>query len=107
MEGCQHNTMDVEYFGPNPQMGIWYLGALKAASLMANQTGDNAFAEKCQRLFLNGQKWLEENLFNGEYFEHKIIPPAELKKVRPELILHPTIYNETLPGLCFQMYDRG
>jgi hypothetical protein len=21
MEGCQHNTMDVEYFGPNPQMG--------------------------------------------------------------------------------------
>lgn len=30
MEGCQHNTMDVEYFGPNPQMGIWYLGALRA-----------------------------------------------------------------------------
>ena len=28
MEGCQHNTMDVEYYGPNPQMGIWYLGAL-------------------------------------------------------------------------------
>jgi non-lysosomal glucosylceramidase len=26
MEGCQHNTMDVEYYGPNPQMGIWYLG---------------------------------------------------------------------------------
>ena len=23
MEGCQHNTMDVEYYGPNPQMGIW------------------------------------------------------------------------------------
>ncbi|MBN1933937.1 MAG: hypothetical protein JW934_04710, partial [Anaerolineae bacterium] len=21
MEGCQHNTMDVEYYGPNPQMG--------------------------------------------------------------------------------------
>ena len=25
MEGCQHNTMDVEYFGPNPRLvaGIW------------------------------------------------------------------------------------
>ena len=22
MEGCQHNTMDVEYYGPNPQMTI-------------------------------------------------------------------------------------
>jgi uncharacterized protein (DUF608 family) len=23
MEGVQHNTMDVEYYGPNPQMGFW------------------------------------------------------------------------------------
>src|SRR5690606_29509899 len=30
MEGCQHNTMDVEYFGPNPEIGFWYLGALRA-----------------------------------------------------------------------------
>ena len=28
MEGCQHNTMDVEYNGPNPQMQGWYLAAL-------------------------------------------------------------------------------
>jgi len=35
MEGAQHNTMDVEYYGPNPQMGIWYLGALRAAEEMA------------------------------------------------------------------------
>jgi len=33
MEGAQHNTMDIEYFGPNPQMQIWYLGALKAAGI--------------------------------------------------------------------------
>src|SRR5690606_11856769 len=25
MEGCQHNTMDVEHYGPNPQMQTWYL----------------------------------------------------------------------------------
>ena len=35
MEGVQHNTMDVEYYGPNPQMGIWYLGALRAMEEMA------------------------------------------------------------------------
>ena len=29
MEGSQHNTMDVSYFGPNPQMGFWYMGALR------------------------------------------------------------------------------
>ena len=27
MEGCQHNTMDVEYYGPNPQMEFWYHGS--------------------------------------------------------------------------------
>ncbi len=35
MEGVQHNTMDVEYYGPNPQMNIWYLGALRAMEEMA------------------------------------------------------------------------
>jgi non-lysosomal glucosylceramidase len=25
MEGCQHNTLDTEYFGPNPVMAGWYL----------------------------------------------------------------------------------
>ena len=44
MEGAQHNTMDVEYFGPNPQMGLWYLGALRAAREMALHLGDDAFA---------------------------------------------------------------
>ncbi len=39
MEGCQHNTMDVEYYGPNPQMGLWYLGALRAAEEMAKAVG--------------------------------------------------------------------
>ena len=47
MEGCQHNTMDVEYYGPNPQMGLWYLGALRAAEEMARHVGDADFARTC------------------------------------------------------------
>ena len=27
MEGAQHNTYDVEFYGPNPQCGIYYLAA--------------------------------------------------------------------------------
>jgi hypothetical protein len=46
MEGCQHNTMDVEYCGPNPQMGLWYLGALRAAEEMARHLGEGAFADQ-------------------------------------------------------------
>lgn len=31
MEGSQHNTMDVNYFGPNPQMGFWYMGSTESS----------------------------------------------------------------------------
>lgn len=75
MEGSQHNTMDVNYFGPNPQMGFWYLGALKAAEKMADAMKDRKFEKKCRKLFDNGSKWMDKNLFNGEYYEHKITDP--------------------------------
>lgn len=74
MEGCQHNTMDVEYFGPNPQMQFWYLGALKAANAMAEYLNDTIFEEKCKTLFNNGSRWTDENLFNGEYYIQLIQP---------------------------------
>ncbi|MCY4020818.1 MAG: GH116 family glycosyl-hydrolase [Chloroflexi bacterium] len=76
MEGCQHNTMDVEYYGPNPQMGIWYLGALRAMEEMARHLGEGDFADDCRRLYDNGRAWIDANLFNGEYYEHEIRPAA-------------------------------
>ena len=74
MEGCQHNTMDVEYFGPNPQMGIWYLGALRAAEEMAAYLGEDKFAVTCRHLFMSGSRWIDANLFNGEFYEHEVRP---------------------------------
>ena len=79
MEGVQHNTMDVEYFGPNPQMQIWYLGALRAAQEMAAYIKDRTFENKCRALFESGSKWTDENLFNGEYYVHKIEVPKNKK----------------------------
>ncbi|MHC4886431.1 MAG: GH116 family glycosyl-hydrolase, partial [Planctomycetota bacterium] len=68
MEGCQHNTMDVEYYGPNPQMGTWYLGALRAAEEMARAVGEDDFAVECRRLVESGSAYMDEHLFNGEYY---------------------------------------
>ena len=76
MEGCQHNTLDVEYYGPNPLMGTWYLGALRAAEEMATYLGDTDFASTCHRLFRLGAKWMDRNLFNGDYYEQQVRPPA-------------------------------
>lgn len=86
MEGVQHNTMDVEYYGPNPEIGFWYLAALKAAERMARYLGDRAFAETCQKLFENGSRWMDEHLFNGEYYEQEIRPVQDPSQV-PEFLL--------------------
>jgi uncharacterized protein (DUF608 family) len=74
MEGCQHNTMDVEYYGPNPQMQFLYLGALAAMSEMATALDEPVFARQCEQIRAAGLAWTRDNLWNGEYFEHQIRP---------------------------------
>lgn len=86
MEGVQHNTMDVEYFGPNPQMQLWYLGALRAGEALAIHVNDKAFAKKCKMLFEKGSKWTDENLFNGEYYIQKIEVPASKAQIAKGLM---------------------
>ena len=39
LEGVQHNTYDVEFYGPNPMCGIYYLAALRAGEEMAKAVG--------------------------------------------------------------------
>ena len=72
MDGEQHNMMDVNYYGPNPQMGFWYLGALRAAEEMSKAMGDAAFAKECREIYEKGAKRIDEELFNGDYYEQKI-----------------------------------
>jgi hypothetical protein len=72
MEGVQHNTYDVEFYGPNPQSGIYYLGALRAAEEMARALDDMAAADEYRRLFTSGSQWIDANLFNGEYYIQKV-----------------------------------
>ena len=81
MEGCQHNTMDVEYFGPNPQMELWYLGALRAGSEMASYMRDKSFQKICDQLYQQGSKWTDEHIFNGEYYIQDIQPPTDKNQI--------------------------
>lgn len=99
MEGCQHNTMDVEYYGPNPQMTGWYLGALRAGEEIARHLGERDFAARCHELFVKGSAWMDANLFNGDYYEHKVIPPGKDAKIRPEMLIGMGASNPDDPEL--------
>ncbi len=81
MEGVQHNTMDIEYFGPNPQMQFWYLGALRAGEKMALAMEEQAFAEKCKKLYVQGGIMTDSLIFNGEYYFHKLEPVKSKKDI--------------------------
>jgi non-lysosomal glucosylceramidase len=72
MEGAQANTYDVEFHGPNPLCGIYYLGALRAAEEMARAVGDESSATEYRRLFEMGSRWIDGNLFQGEFYIQKI-----------------------------------
>src|SRR5579883_1395625 len=72
MEGVQHNTYDVEFYGPNPLCGIYYLGALRAAEEMARAAGEPQTAAQYRQLFENGSRWMDAHLFNGEYYIQQI-----------------------------------
>ncbi|SPF37126.1 conserved hypothetical protein [Candidatus Sulfopaludibacter sp. SbA4] len=71
-EGVQHNTYDVEFYGPNPMCGIHYLGALRAGEEMARAAGDPDAAAEYRKLFEQGRQWIDANLFNGEYYVQQI-----------------------------------
>src|SRR5208337_3673874 len=38
--------------------------------------GDHAFAAECTRLAANGARWIDNNLFNGEFYIQQIRPVA-------------------------------
>ncbi|HEY4703296.1 MAG TPA: GH116 family glycosyl hydrolase, partial [Streptosporangiaceae bacterium] len=84
-EGTQHNTMDVEYYGPTPVIQSWYLAALAAGAQLAEAAGDPEFAATCRSVLASGQRLTEEQLFNGQYYEQRVIPPGDFSKVAPRL----------------------
>lgn len=72
MEGEQHNTYDIRWYGPNPMVGSLYLAALRAASEMARHLGDGEWAERCHRVFEEGSRKLDQLLWNGEFYQQQL-----------------------------------
>ena len=70
VEEPHHNTYDIEFWGPDGMCGSFYLGALKAAALMGKAMGDDV--SLYEELLKKGRKYIEKELFNGEYFYQQV-----------------------------------
>lgn len=70
----QHNTLDVDMYGPSSWLSSLYLAALLAGREMASELGDVSFKNQCQRILDAGYKNMSQMLWNGEYFISKPAP---------------------------------
>jgi uncharacterized protein (DUF608 family) len=70
LEEPHHNTYDIEFWGPDGMCTSFYLGALKAATLMGKALGEDA--AEYSAILEKGLRRMEGELFDGEYFIQKI-----------------------------------
>jgi hypothetical protein len=70
IEEPHHNTYDIEFWGPEGMCTSFYLGALSAFISMGNFLKENV--SRYESLLAKGKHYLENNLFNGEYFFQEI-----------------------------------
>ncbi|MHC4672348.1 MAG: GH116 family glycosyl hydrolase, partial [Planctomycetota bacterium] len=72
IEGRQHNTYDISFYGANTMIGSLYLAALRAGEEMALKMRDDEFAQTCRNIFESGRILTVDKLFDGEYFIQKV-----------------------------------
>ena len=68
MEGEQHNTYDIEFYGPNTMTGSLYLAALKAGAEMARALGEADKAGEYLSLLKQGAALYDEKLWGKDYY---------------------------------------
>jgi hypothetical protein len=86
-----HNTYDIEFWGPDGMCGSIYVGALSAMSLMAGALDKKEDAQAYRDLADRGARFLDRELFNGEYHHQKI----EYKDLRDQSFMKRI---EVVPG---------
>jgi non-lysosomal glucosylceramidase len=72
--GGQANTMDGTWFGKIPWMSLHYQAALRAMAEMADDKGDHAYATQLRGIADKGRDYVENHLWNGEYFYQEADP---------------------------------
>jgi len=67
-----HNTYDIEFWGPDGMCTSIYLGAVSAFAEMARALGNIEDATSYGELAERCAKFMDEQLFNGEYYQQKV-----------------------------------
>lgn len=68
LDNQQHNTYDIEFYGPNSLVNSMFYGALKAGAEMAEAMGDQESSARYKKALEKGSVLMDRMLWNGDYY---------------------------------------
>lgn len=72
LDSQQHNTYDIEFYGPNSMVNTLFFAALLAMAKMARHMGDDELAARYEEKYRDGVVKMDKLLWNGEYYIQNI-----------------------------------
>ncbi|HMD60131.1 MAG TPA: GH116 family glycosyl hydrolase, partial [Opitutaceae bacterium] len=99
-EEPQHNTYDIQFWGPNGMTSSFYAGALKAAVAMGRALGEDVALYG--DLLARGTERTNQELFNGEYFFQRV----EWKGLRAKVSADGKFYGEYYSKEAAELLER-
>ena len=100
MEGEQHNTYDIEFYGASSMLNSIFYAALRAGEEIAKYLGDTEAAQKYYETWQKGAKKLDELTFNGEFYVQNIDDVNEYKYQYGKGCLADQLLGQQLAHAC-------
>jgi len=72
LDSGQHNTYNVEFYGPNSLTNSIFFAALKAGACMAEYMKDTERARRYREAFQKGSRRMDDLLWDGDYYIQRI-----------------------------------
>lgn len=99
LDSRQHNTYDIEFYGPNSLANSMYLAALRAMARMAEHLGDAERAADCRARAAACAHGTDTLLFNGEYYAQRLDDVDAYRYQYGDGCLSDQLFGQTLAHL--------
>ena len=100
LDSQQHNTYDIEFYGPNSLANSMFFAAIKASLELAKILNDKKHIKKYTRIFEIGSKKIDEVLFNGEYYQQNLEDVDFIRHQYGTGCLSDQLFGQTLAHIC-------
>lgn len=96
LDSQQHNTYDIEFYGPNSLVNSMFYGALKAGIKISEYLGDSESLEKYTKAFNEGHEKMDNILWDDDYYIQQIENVNEYKYQYGNGCLSDQLFGQTL-----------